>query len=191
MEQAVSQETINACVRAAHGNLTKLRDLAEKYPSALHARASWNETALEAANHTASKEIVEFLVASGVEQDIFSAIILERIDDVAEFLERHPELAKAQGAHGIPILFYAAAVGNTRIGEMLIACGADVNAGAGGNTALHGAAWFGRLDFARWLLRQGADVQAKDYGGKTPLAVAEERGQAELAELLRRHDPRA
>ncbi len=33
MEQAVSQETINECVIAAHGNLTKLRDLVEKYPS--------------------------------------------------------------------------------------------------------------------------------------------------------------
>ncbi len=129
---------------------------------------------------------MKFLIANGIEQDIFSAIILERIDDVAEFLERHPELAKAQGAHGIPILFYAAAVGNRKIGEMLLARGADVNAGAGGNTALHGAAWFGELDFAQWLLRQGADVQAKDYREKTPWAVAEERGQAELAELLRR-----
>lgn len=189
MGQAAPQETINEVVKAAHGDLTKLRGLSEKYPSAVYARASWNETAFEAATHTASKEIVEFLISNGVEQDIFSAIILERVDDVAEFLGGHPDLVHAKGAHGLPILFYAAAVGNRKIGEMLVARGADVNAGAGGNTALHGAAWFGRFDFAQWLLSQGGDVSVKDYSGKTPLAVAEERGQVELAALL--HQQRA
>ncbi|HKX19643.1 MAG TPA: ankyrin repeat domain-containing protein [bacterium] len=183
--QELSQDTINNFVRAAHGDIGKLRDIAASHRSVLEATASWKETALEAAAHSANKEMVEFLLSNGAQPDVFSAIVLEQVDDVATYLDRNPGLARAFGAHGIPILFFAAAVGNERIAEILLAHGADVNAGMGGNTALHGAAFFGKLEITQWLLGHGADVNAKDYNGKTPFAIATDRGHGRVADLLR------
>ena len=71
---------------------------------------------------------------------------------------------------------------------MLLDRGADVNAGRGGNTALHGAAFFGKFELARWLIKHGADVYAKAYNGKTPFSIATDRGHEKVAELLRGRD---
>ena len=37
------------------------------------------------------------------------------------------------------------------------------------------------------LTNKGADVNAKDNAGKTPLALAVEKDKKEIAELLRKH----
>jgi ankyrin repeat protein len=68
---------------------------------------------------------------------------------------------------------------------IFLARGADVNAGTGGNTALHAAAGFGWPDIAALLLDHGADLAAKDYEGKTPLATAIKNNRTDVADLLR------
>lgn len=59
-----------------------------------------------------------------------------------------------------------------------------MNAGASGNTALHGAALRGDAELARWLLAQGADPHARDDEGKTALQRAEEAGHEAVAAVL-------
>jgi hypothetical protein len=57
--------------------------------------------------------------------------------------------------------------------DVLVDLGADVHAvDYQGETPLHQAATFGRLDAARALVGRGADVGARDRGGMTPLARA-------------------
>jgi len=56
-----------------------------------------------------------------------------------------------------------------------------------GMTLLHHAAREGRLDWAAALLALGADVNAEDEGGWTPLFHATVNGHARLVTLLRRH----
>ena len=54
-------------------------------------------------------------------------------------------------------------------------------------TALHIAAYHGQKDhirFAKWLLANGADASLKDYKGNTPQAVAEDRGNDDIAKIL-------
>ena len=65
--------------------------------------------------------------------------------------------------------------------------GADVGAGRGGNTPLHAAAYGGHAEAIAALLRAGADVGAKAYDGRTPLALAQVLKHEQAAELLRRH----
>jgi ankyrin repeat protein len=51
--------------------------------------------------------------------------------------------------------------------------GGDVKAvGGGGRTVLHGAALLGDPDMIRFLVEQGADLEAKDKYGQTPLTIA-------------------
>ncbi|PNH03306.1 Ankyrin-3 [Tetrabaena socialis] len=51
-------------------------------------------------------------------------------------------------------------------------------------TALHWASAGGHTDVAAVLLRGGADVQAKDYDGRTPVDLATEEGKVEVVALL-------
>jgi hypothetical protein len=55
---------------------------------------------------------------------------------------------------------------------------------ADGSTPLLYAAIFGQADAAEYLLDCGADVNARDGGGDTPLRVADPDAYPELAQLL-------
>ena len=90
-------------------------------------------------------------------------------------------------ANGTTPLMMAAGVGHdpgiTRSAEheafeavyLLAELGGDVNAvNEAGDTALHGAAWRERADsVVQFLVDRGADVDAKNHRGWTPLVIAE------------------
>ena len=83
----------------------------------------------------------------------------------------------------------AAQNGNIEDVKQHIAGGTDVNAKARGYTPLHNAAEFQRLGagkkIAELLIAAGADVNAKDRYGETPLDAAPP--YSETADLLRKH----
>ena len=68
----------------------------------------------------------------------------------------------------------------------LIALGADpkTRARISGETALHVAAFEGDMDLVRTLIASGADVNAADEFGATPISRAALRGRAEIMEVL-------
>lgn len=53
-----------------------------------------------------------------------------------------------------------------------------------GNTALHWAAAYGRVDAARWLLARRADPNGRNHGGSSPLHSACSHAQGEVVTLL-------
>ena len=55
----------------------------------------------------------------------------------------------------------------------------------GGHTALHEAAFRGRLEPAQLLLAHGADATARNDEAQTPLDIAQAKGHAALARRLR------
>lgn len=57
--------------------------------------------------------------------------------------------------------------------KLAVRMGDDVNApGPGGRTALHGAAFWGATEVIKFLVENGADLEAKDMYGETPLTIA-------------------
>jgi len=182
-----SQEIIDQFVGNAHGNLAIVKELLEKYPSLINANASWTETAIEAAAQTGQVEIAKYLLDHGAEYDICTAAMLGSLDCVQDFLLEDPDLVSARGAHGIPLLYYSVIRNNPDVAEFLMQRGADPNAASpGGITPLHGAVMFNQSKMAQWLLEHGADPNPK-YEGKTPLAMAVEKNQVDLVEILRAH----
>jgi ankyrin repeat protein len=183
----LAPELITEFVQVSHGDFARVKELLAQHPALVNAAAPWNETPIQAAAHVGNRPIAEYLLAAGAPLDICTAAMLGLPERVAGFLQSDPALAQATGAHGIPVLFYAAIGGHSDVAALLLASGADVNAGAGMNTPLHGAAGFGQAQMVAWLLEHGAEVNALNYSDKTPLALALEAGREDIANLLRRH----
>lgn len=179
----VSQELVEPFVLAAHGNLEKVQALYAEHPEVLNVPwAKFDETALAAASHMGNRAIAEFLLSAGAPLTVCAAATLGLVEDLERFLDDDPALVNARGAHGIPIMFHAAMSGETRVTDMLLARGG----GEGINAALHGAIMHGRTNMVRWLLEHGVtDLNTSNFEGKTPLQIASEHGEVEIADMLR------
>ncbi len=184
---APNQDTIDQFVGNAHGNLAVVKELLEKYPSIISANATWTETAVQAATQTGQVEIVNYLVDHGAEYDICTASMLGNLDCLEDFLKEDADLVNAHGAHGIPLLYFPVISSKLAVAEYLLQHGSDPNAASpDGITPLHGAVMFDQPKMVHWLLEHGAKPNPK-YNSKTPLAMAIEKQQAEIIDILRAH----
>jgi ankyrin repeat protein len=182
-----SQDTIDQFVGNAHGNLAIVKELLTKYPSMISADASWTETAIQAAAQTGQVEIVNYLIDHGAEYDICTAAMLGNLDCLDDFLKEDTGLVNARGAHGIPLLYFPVIHAKVKVAEYLFKHGADPNAASpDGITPLHGTVMFNQPKMALWLLDHCVDPNPK-YDYKTPLAMAFEKKQTELVEILSSH----
>src|SRR5689334_13089471 len=122
--QTLTDEQITEFVIAAHGNFDKVQELLGQNPALLNERwARFDESALDAAGHTGRRAIAEYLLAAGAPPTIFAAAMLGQTEQVRAFLEADPSLARADGVHGISLLYHAAQSGKTELGDLLLAYG--------------------------------------------------------------------
>jgi ankyrin repeat protein len=71
--------------------------------------------------------------------------------------------------------------------RLLVELGVDVNAGPSSRpSALHTAIRFGEDDIVEYLANNGADFEALDHNGRTPLEEAEFEAPTPTIELMRR-----
>ena len=120
--------------------------------------------------------------------------------DVAEYLFDKGANPNARDKNEATILHRWAWGGDLEITksvmEIVIKRGADVNARQGelggdttrlAGTPLHSACSRGRTSVAKFLLDNGADVNAKNNNDQTPLDLAKRRRRTDLVELLRKY----
>jgi ankyrin repeat protein len=125
--------------------------------------------------------------------NVFEAAALGDVARLEELLREDPELATASSPDGFTPLHYAAFFGSPEAVRILAAAGGRLEARSTNQefapeaTPLHSAVAAGRMDNAEVLLEAGADPNARQHGGFTPLMEAEQRGDLDLAELLIRH----
>lgn len=128
-----------------------------------------------------NKEIVELLIQAGaleaytrpptdLMREFLHAVFLAQEKRVAAFLNREPALATTESGRSMLAIHYASQHGDTRIVELLLDAGADVNAtNRDGQTVLYCAAGHGHAETVQVLLARGADREAKLSDGKTIL----------------------
>jgi ankyrin repeat protein len=127
-------------------------------------------------------------LAEAAELDVFEAASLGDVARLGELLAGDPTLAKARSDDDFTALHYAAFFDGPDAARLLLEHGADVDAFADNEIGVHplnSAAAAGRREVAAILLEHGADPNAPTRRGFTPLDAARERGDEELAELLR------
>lgn len=179
-----NQELVGEFVLSAHGNMERVLELLSQHPDLLNMKwERFDENALEAAGHMGRRDIAGYLLERGAPMTIYSAAMLGREDLVAEYLREDPSLARTPGVHGFSVLYHAALSGNVALAELLLTYGGD----NGKDAALHAAISGDHPAMATWLLEHGANANALNFEGKTPLQVARESGWDDLVALLIEH----
>jgi ankyrin repeat protein len=181
---AADQPTVDECVGNAHGNLQRVRELLDLHPELVDARASWDESPLQAAAQMGDRAMIDLLLERGATLDFLTACVLGRTDEVRARLAENPALATERGVHGLAPLYFAAIGGRRDVAELLLAAGAGVDERAEAAAPIHGAVMGRSRELVAWLLEHGADPSAPDFKGRGAKQLAIEMDQQELAELI-------
>ena len=98
-------------VGKAHANFEATKGLLAEHPTLLNATWDWGggdfETGLGGASHMGSRDIAEFLIGRGARVDLFTAVMLGRLDIVTPMLSAYPALLQSRGPHGLTLLHHA------------------------------------------------------------------------------------
>lgn len=184
------QDFINEFARLAHSDVERVKHLLKLAPSLVHGRATWDESAIEAASHMGLTALARHLADHGAAVSTCTATLMGLRDRVAALLKDDPACVRERGAHDIAILAYTAyGEEKPELADLLLRAGAGVQEGALGMTTLHLAASKGYVALAEVLLTHGADVNAAGRG--TPLALATKAKQDRMIDFLKSRGGRA
>jgi ankyrin repeat protein len=192
-----------ALMRAA-GDTTKIKLLVNKGANVNARSALGNTPLILAARANPSAEAVKLLIERGADvnaTNIFRATAIQTaaasgdLETVRILIRNGADVnAHSRGAEpavlwggGRSPLGWAAVRGDLAMIKLLINAGANVNEPEGFGTALIQAAWMDQIEAARLLIKNGADVNAKDFrSGYTALhwAASSDRNSSELVDLL-------
>jgi ankyrin repeat protein len=169
------------------GDLERLKALLILEPSLADARDEVGVSLLLHARYRSRMEMVELLLASRKELDIFEAAALGQGTRVAALLDGDPTRVRAFSGDGFTALHLAAFFAQPHAVALLLGRGADANVVAKNPSAvtpLHSAAAGRSLDALRLLLMRGANPNARQQGGFTPLHAAALHGDLPMVLLL-------
>jgi ankyrin repeat protein len=179
------------------GDADGLRAILESDPQASSAREDGGDSPLMIALYHGRRDMAELILAHGRQPDGVEAAALGDLDRLRAALDAEPGLITRFTHDGWTPLHLAGFFGHAQAVRLLLERGSDANAlsiNQMRNTPLH-AALAGPMaaDGVRLLVDAGANVNARQHGGYTPLHAAANRGAVEIIDLLleRGADPSA
>ena len=153
---------------AIHGSPEAVK-LLIRHRAEVDARDSGGFTALHYAARNRHEAVVRLLIQNGATSDIFMAITLRDKERTLSFLRADPDCIRRRNKWGTP-LEWAVDANAVPIAELLLDHGADVyTLDNYGWMLLHELTPPGRHGMLKLFLREGADVNKKDFRGRTLL----------------------
>ena len=135
-------------------------------------------------------DLVNELLASGVELNVYEAAGTGQTQRLRELLAADPSLVNSHSHDGFTPLGLAVFFGQPQAVKALLDAGADVNLASKESmkvTPLASASAARQLEIARLLIEHGADVNARAASDFTPLHESAASGKLEFAQLLLEH----
>lgn len=160
--------------------------LAER-PELAEIRDANGVTPLLLALYQGRKKAAAAIRARRKELDLFEAAAIGDLVQLEKRIAENPAGVNRHAGDGFTALGLAAFFGAPEAVSLLVKRGADVkiaSANAMRVQPLHSAVAQGSVAAVKALLAAGADPNARQQGGFTPLLVASARGQLEIVKLL-------
>lgn len=170
------------------GDADALRAILGSEADAAAARGEGGESPLMTALYYGRRDLAELILSHGRQPDGAEAAALGDIERLRAALDAEPGLITRFTHDGWTLLHLAAFFGHADAVRLLLERGSDAGAlsiNQMRNTPLH-AALAGPMgvDGVRLLVEAGADVNARQHGGYTPLHSAAQNGKMEIVDLL-------
>ena len=183
----MNREFIDA---ATQGDVAKVKEMLHADPSLAQSKDQNGLSVVLKATYYGQRDVVEALLDSGVELNVFEAAATGQIDRVRALIQQDPALVNSYSPDGFAPLSLAAFFGHAETVDVLLAAGAEVSAPSRETmklTPLASALAAGHNQIARTLIEHGAQVNAKGDTDVTPLHTAAARGNIEAATFLLEH----
>lgn len=178
-----------------NGDTERARELVGADPRVGKQRGPDGVSALLTALYHGRTEIADELVRPTPELDVFEAAAYGDTARLQRVLAEDPSAATAWSPDGFQPLGLAVFFGRVDAARLLLEHAAEVNQPARHaqlkaapiHSATAASDASARLELTQLLLERGADANATQEGGFTPLHAAAQHGDAELARLLLDH----
>lgn len=174
----------------------RVRALLDDDPAIAVSRDASGVSALMRALYRLETALVDAVKARVHELDVFEAAAFGDLDTLTRLLDEDPPLVTSYSGDGFTPLHFAAFFGRSEAVKLLLERGAEVDAFGRGwmtGTALHSGVSRSHAEVTAILLEAGANPNARQSAGWTPVHAAAANGDLEVVELLldRGADPEA
>jgi len=176
---------LDELIKTGNNNILEIR--LKDNPSLAASKTEQGISLLQFAAYCRNKEAIEIIRAYYNKLDIFEAASLGEGDTLLHLIEKDPDQANTYSVDGFTPLGLASFFGHTELVKMLLDKGANPNIAANNQfkvTPLHSACAISNYDIAEILIKNGANVNAKQMQNVTPLHSAAHNGQSKLVNLL-------
>jgi uncharacterized protein len=169
------------------GDVDKVKALLAEDTALANAKDADGTSAVLIATYWGKRDIKKILLAAKPELSVHEAAAVGDEVRLMAWIKAQPELLEAYSHDGFTPLQLGAFFSQADVVKFLLARGADVNAVSHNPMklrALHSAAAANHIPITKLLLANGAEVDAKQAGGFTPLHAAAQNGSTEMTKLL-------
>ncbi len=170
-----------------NGDVARVHELLRADPALAAGRDGNGVSAVLNAQYRRRPDLVAAVLEAGPDLDVFDMAALGLVDRLRQLLAEQPDRVQSWSGDGFTALHLAAFFGRPGAVALLLESGADVGAVARNGMRvqpLHSAAAGRDVQSVRLLLAAGADPDAEQHGGWTPLMAARQHGDAEIERLL-------
>ena len=180
------QEDFFSAIESGHAD--QVRDLLSADPQLVNVRNEAGLSAVLLATYRGRNEIAKLLIDRGARLDIFEAAATGTQDRVEQLLHKDPSILNCYSADGWTPLHLAVFFGRINIVHLLLNRGAEINVPSKNDqrvTPLHSAlANPHNAAVAQLLIDRGADLNARQSEGYTPLHYAAANGLEQIVRSL-------